>query len=53
MARTKHYPKLKDSLEENSGMKQIYSDCISVSGGLPGDVCKYMLEKIIGGGQGK
>jgi hypothetical protein len=29
MARTKHYPKLKDSLEENSGMKQIYSDCIS------------------------
>jgi hypothetical protein len=39
--------------EGNSGVKQIPTDHISVSGGLPGDMHKHMLEKMIGGGQGK
>jgi hypothetical protein len=30
-------------------VKQIPTDCISVSG----DMCKHVLEKIVGGGQGK
>jgi hypothetical protein len=34
-------------------VKQISTDCISVSGELPVDTHKHMLEKIIGGGQGK
>jgi hypothetical protein len=38
---------------ENSGVKQIPTDSISVSGGLPGDMHKHMRQKIIGGGQGK
>jgi hypothetical protein len=45
-------PNLK-KIGRNSGVKQIPTNCISVSGGLPGDMRKHMLEKIIGGGQGK
>jgi len=53
IARTSHYFKLKNLLERNSGVRQICADSIIVSGGLPGDMRKHMLEKIIGGGQGK
>jgi hypothetical protein len=31
---------------ENSGVKQIPTNCISVSEGLPGDTRKHMIEKI-------
>jgi hypothetical protein len=36
----------------NSVVRQIHTDCVSVCGGLPGDMSNYMLKKIIGGGQG-
>jgi hypothetical protein len=34
-------------------VKQIHTDCINVSGELPGDACKHVLEIVIGGAQGK
>jgi hypothetical protein len=53
MATTGHYPKLKIYFGGKSEVKQIPTDCISVSGRLPGDMRKHLLEKIIGCGQGK
>jgi hypothetical protein len=49
MARTRHYSTLK-FVGGNSWVKQIPTNCIS---GFPGDTCKHMLKKIVGGGQGK
>jgi hypothetical protein len=53
MARTSHYLKLKHFWGEIQGVKQITTDCISISGGLPGGMHKHVLEKISGGGQGQ
>jgi hypothetical protein len=36
-----------------SGVRRMPSDCVSVSGGLAGDMHKHMLAKIIGGGKEK
>jgi hypothetical protein len=52
-ATTGHYPKLKIFFGGKSEVKQISTDCISVSGRLSGDMRKHMFEKIIGCGQGK
>jgi hypothetical protein len=37
----------------NPVVKKIPTGSISVSGGLPGDMHKHVLEKIASGGQGK
>jgi hypothetical protein len=51
MARTRHYSKLKTFSGGNAGVNQIPTDCVSVSGGLPGVVCAHMLEKSTDGVQ--
>jgi hypothetical protein len=44
MARTSYYSKLKKYFGGNSGVQQISTNCLRVSGGLPGDVHKHMLK---------
>jgi hypothetical protein len=48
----KHYSKFEKFLKKIQEWNK-YLDCINASEELPTDLRKYMLKKIIGGGQGK